>query len=595
MTKQFVLANLLLSSCFVFSQSPTEKIRLNQLGFYPSSEKVVIVEDSSSQNNFCILRNGLQKDTVFKGKLSKPQTWEYSDEKVMKAVFSDFIDKGEYILNVQGLGNSYPFSIGNKKIGEASKASMKAFYLDRASIEIQSKYGGKWSRKAGHLDAEILVHNSAASPGRPTGTIISSPNGWYDAGDYNKYIVNSGITMYSLLSLLEDFPYYSDSLNLNIPESGNKLPDILDEILWNLRWMLTMQDPFDGGVYHKLTNANFDGSIMPEFANKTRYVVKKGTAASLDFAAIMAKSSRVIAKYRKQLPGLSDSCLKASLKAYKWAKKNPAVAYVQSDLSDPSINTGAYDDFNFTDEFFWAATELFISTNKLEYIEDADLEAVYQRPFSLPVWQNVGTLGIFTLAKNANIFSGGIKYEDYNFAGASKIILNYANRLRSHKKESAYGISMGTETGDFSWGSNSVCANQGMLLIQAFLLTGDKSYLESANANLDYILGRNAVGYSFLTGFGSLSAINPHQRLSEADNTSEPLPGFMVGGPNPGQEDKGFCIGKYTSSLPAKSYTDNKCSYASNEIAINWQSGFAYLSNAIHAIRIGNYSLINPP
>ena len=134
---------------------------------------------------------------------------------------------------------------------------MKGFYFQRVSTPLESKYAGPWARPAGHPDDKVEVHPSATSTQLPAGTIISSPGGWYDAGDYNKYVVNSGITMGTLLSAYEDFPAYFDTLNTNIPESGNRLPDILDEVLVNLRWMLTMQDPGDGGVYHKCTNASF--------------------------------------------------------------------------------------------------------------------------------------------------------------------------------------------------------------------------------------------------------------------------------------------------------------------------------------------------
>src|SRR5690606_10777762 len=146
---------------------------------------------------------------------------------------------------------------------------------------------------------------------------------WYDAGDYNKYIVNSGITMGTLFSLYEDFPAFVADLEVSIPEQGNSIPDLLDETLWNLRWMLKMQDPADGGVYHKLTAADFEGSIIPAEAKAQRYVVQKSTTASLDYSAVMAQAYRIFQKYEKNLPGLADSCLDASVKAWEWAKQNP--------------------------------------------------------------------------------------------------------------------------------------------------------------------------------------------------------------------------------------------------------------------------------
>ncbi|MBX9852772.1 MAG: glycoside hydrolase family 9 protein [Cytophagaceae bacterium] len=182
------------------------------------------------------------------------------------------------------------------------------------------------------MDNNVLVHNSAANAFRPTGTIISSPRGWYDAGDYNKYIVNSGITTYTVLSLYEQYPLYFDTVNLNIPESGNTLPDILDEALWNVRWMLTMQDPSDGGVYHKLTTADFSGTVMPHINTSTRYVVQKSTGATLNFAAVMAQAARIFSLYPTQLPGLADSCINASVNAWIWSRKNPNVQYNQASL-----------------------------------------------------------------------------------------------------------------------------------------------------------------------------------------------------------------------------------------------------------------------
>src|SRR5471030_2498462 len=235
----------------------------------------------------------------------------------------------------------------------------------RASLALNEKYAGKWARAEGHPDTTVLIHPSAASEKRPAGTRISSPRGWYDAGDYNKYIVNSGISTSTLLSLYEDFPAYMKTVKLNIPESGNGIPDILNEILWNLRWMLTMQDLNDGGVYHKLTNAAFDKFEMPDKATAPRYVVQKGTAATLDFAAVMAQASRIFKKFPKELPGLADSCLTQANKAWDWAVKNPDVAYNQDAMNkkfSPAVTTGAYGDRIFSDEFIWAASELFVTT-----------------------------------------------------------------------------------------------------------------------------------------------------------------------------------------------------------------------------------------
>jgi len=582
MLKQAITFITTLSILSGYAQTPgSENIRLNQVGFYPNSPKVAIVVNTPQAEKFFVVSES-GKDTVFSGTLKKAGIWEFSQESVSQADFSQVQNAGKYHLFVPGLGNSYSFKIGKDVLLSPGKASLKGFYFQRASTALSEKYAGKWARAEGHPDDSVKVHNSAASPNRPTGTIISSSRGWYDAGDYNKYIVNSGISTGTLLSLYEDYPSFFDTLKVNIPESGNSIPDILDEILWNLRWMMTMQDPSDGGVYHKLTAASFEGMVMPEIAKKQRYVVQKGTAATLDFAAVTAQAARIFKNFNTQLPGLSDSLLKASVAAYNWAKKNPDRAYVQSKLSDPTILTGEYGDGDFEDEFQWANLELFVTTGDKKYYDDAQLPATLSSAFGVPAWPVVNTLGLYSLARNSTRFSN---MKGIDLKAVTDQIVKMADRYKNNAAQSPYAIPMGVDKSDFVWGSNSVAANQGILLLNAYKITGDRSYLNAAIANQDYLLGRNATGYSFLTGFGSKSPMNPHHRPSVADKNKEPVPGLMVGGPNPGQQDAIHCKRyKEENKYPATSYIDEHCSYASNEIAINWNAPFAYETLAIEAL-----------
>ncbi|WP_081912612.1 glycoside hydrolase family 9 protein [Salegentibacter sp. Hel_I_6] len=562
------------------SDSGSDKIRINQIGFYPEASKKAIIVTSEA-TDFSILTAD-QKTEVFSGKLSEPKEWPHSKETVKQADFSSVENSGKYVLHVSGIGTSHPFEIAKNVHYEPAKASMKAFYYQRASTDLPEEYAGKWAREAGHPDDKVKIHNSAASQNRPAGSTISSPGGWYDAGDYGKYIVNSGITMGTLLSLYEDFPNYLDTLNLNIPESQNNIPDFLDETLYNLRWMMTMQDE-DGGVYHKLTSANFHGAVAPKDATLQRWVVQKGTAATLDFAAVTAQASRIFQNYN-ELPGLSDSLLVMSEKAYTWAKENPQAIYRQEELKNPKISTGAYGDQNFKDELQWAATELFITTGNENYYKDANLESSLETDFGIPAWPNVNTLALYSLVRHRDKYTNS---EVVDIDAIINQITKMGDALVSSSKTSAYAIPMGTRESDFVWGSNSTAANQGILLLNAFQITDDEKYLNAANANLDYLLGRNATGYSFLTGFGEKATRDPHHRPSESDDIEDPVPGLLAAGPNPGQQDKEGCKNKYTDThkYPATSYIDDRCSYASNEIAINWNAPFVYLANAIEAIR----------
>ncbi|WP_210463316.1 glycoside hydrolase family 9 protein [Rufibacter roseolus] len=560
--------------------SSQETIRLNQIGFYPNASKIAVVVGENKGGKFFVKTADGSK-TVFTGQLTDAKAAELSGKPTRLADFSGFSGTGSYVLEIPGVGKSYPFDIKPQVHGPVAAAAIKGFYFQRTAIELPEKYAGKWHRPAGHPDDKVLVHPSAASAQRPAGTVISSPKGWYDAGDYNKYIVNSGITMGTLLSSYEDFPKFYAAQKLNIPESGNAVPDLLDEALWNLRWMLTMQDPNDGGVYHKLTNPAFDGMVMPHEATKPRYVVQKGTGAALNFAAVMAQASRVYKNFPKEFPGLSDSCLTAATKAWEWAQKNPNVAYEQDDMNksfDPDVTTGAYGDKDFNDERLWAAAELYTTTQKDSYYQAVNVLPDARMP--LPSWAQVRLLGYYTLLRNKN--QKGAAQKD--LPEIRKRLLQSADDMVTGAANASYRMVIGRAKEDYVWGSSSVAANQGILLVQAYQLTGDKKYLQAALSNLDYLLGRNAVGYSFVTGFGEKSTMHPHHRPSIADGVAEPVPGLLSGGTNSNANKQDKCEG-YTATSPDEMYLDVDCSYASNEIAINWNAPLVYLTGAMEALQ----------
>jgi endoglucanase len=573
-----ILAITLLMSINLLGQNKlSEDIRLNQIGFYPGERKIaVVVKDIISE---FYVTSPDQKQKYFTGQLSAVRQSEFSSKKTCIADFSAFTSPGTYALFISGVGYSYVFEIKANALQDAAASTLKAFYFIRASTSLPDKFATKWNRPAGHPDNKVVIHSSAASSTRPAGSIIASSKGWYDAGDYNKYIVNSGITMGPLLSAYEVFPDYFKKLNTNIPESSNNVPDILDEVLWNLRWMLTMQDPSDGAVYHKLTNASFDGMVMPHEANTVRYVVQKGTSATLDFAAVTAQAARVFKEYEKDFPGLSDSCLAASKKAWAWAKENPSVAYDQDAMNKkykPEITTGAYGDRNFADEFSWAGAELYVTTKDDEYYKSIDVTG----KTSLPSWGNVKLLGYYTMIRFQKSLTP-LAIKDI-FAIRSEVVALCDDLANGFENRSFITV-MGKSASDYGWGSNAVAANQGIALLHAYKITGNKKYFVYALSNADYLLGRNGTGYSFVTSMGDKTPMHPHHRPSEADGIKEPIPGLLSGGPNPQQQDK--C--SYPSSIADESFVDDVCSYASNEIAINWNAPVVYLLNAVEALESG--------
>jgi len=580
-TTVFFLLILLGCVCSVaYSQDQTTDIRLNQVGFLPNATKLAVV-NSTTATTYEIKTSDLKK-TVFKGTLSNEVFWKESDEKIKIADFSSFAESGSFVVLVPDKGKSYPFTIKPDIFVPLLKGSIKAFYYNRCSTPLLAQHAGQFARPTGHPDNEVIVHASAATAIRPAGTKISTPYGWYDAGDYNKYIVNSGISTFSLLAAYESFPTFYDTLQLNIPESNNTIPDLLDEALWNIRWMFTMQDPNDGGVYNKTTNANFDGMVMPEKATAPRYVVDKGTAAALDFAAIMAMTARV---YKKYLPEFADSCLQKAKYAWTWAKTNPDVAFRNPKAIDnfPAVSTGGYGDRNFSDEFSWAATELYITTKEDNYYSEIQLTSTN---YDIPGWPNVRTLGLLSLISHRKQLS-----PIADTAIAIQKLLGLANPIKDfHKTASPYRITHN----NFFWGSNSMPANQGMILSYAFQVTHNYDYFNAALSALDYLLGRNATTFSFVTGFGTKYPMHIHHRPTEADGIVEPIPGFLAGGPNPQNTDDCGGMSAYPSSLPALCYADKMCSYSTNEIAINWNAPLVFIVGSVQANYLQAYSANAP-
>ena len=528
---------------------------INQVGYRPSDPKQFSLVGASG-NVEIVNASGQTALSVTPGAASY---WDASGQNVQLVDFSELKTAGKYSIKVGGQVLRQDLVVKDNTFEDVLKAAAKWFYYQRASMALESQYAGKWSRAAGHTNSTVELHNSAGSGS------IQSTKGWYDAGDYGRYIVNSGITTYTLLSLYEHFPNYFKSLKWNIPAEGS-LPDLLAEIKWNLDWMLTMQAN-DGSVYHKLTSLGFPGDVMPAQDNLKLYVIGKSAEAAFDFAGVMAVAARV---YKPFDSNYANKCLEAAKKAYAWGSNNMNVHFT----ANPSdVSTGAYEGNNASDEKLFAGTELAITTNDGSYKQSGTTEYI-------SYWGDMKGIATYGKATHASVFSDA--------GEAKQKILSTADGFVNRTK-SGFGVVMAKD--DFVWGSNAVASNQGVWLLHAYYLTGDEKYYAAALKVLDYLLGKNPLDMSFVTGYGTKSPMMPHHRPSTSDNVTEPIPGMLVGGPQPGGEDVGSAAewkcADYRTGQAATAYTDQRCSYATNEVAINWNAPLAYLAGALEAINAG--------
>ncbi len=563
--KNVILSIIVGALLSLSSGSPTkeatnsDKIRINQLGFYPASVKQFLAVDTKASTFRLVRPDG---SVAFSGELTDNDTWDASGEHVMLGDFSSFTTSGKYFIVVDGEIKSPPFQIKEGLYQEALQAAIKSYYFQRASMPIEEQYGGKYNRAAGHPDDRCLFHPSS---GYSEGTMNSS-GGWYDAGDYGKYTVNAALSTGQMLHLVEIYPDAVANSSLNIPESGNGISDLMDEMKYELDWIMTMQDN-DGGVFHKITAKNFSGFIMPADYDLERMVIGKGTAATLNFAAVMAQASRL---FNKTEMDWSAKALTAAEKAWKWAMQNDNVAF----RNPPDVRTGEYGDNEFSDDFYWAAAELFISTKKSEYLDyftSNRQEYAHQLTNSWKFF--VRNNGFHSLLANRSLLDPGFA------ASLEKGHITLADEILEKITKNPYRIALDR----FEWGSNSDILNQAMILCIAHHITGDKKYLAGAEQITDYILGKNATGYCFLTGFGTKNVMFPHHRPSGADGIDEPVPGFIVGGPNGHRQDRNTV--NYQSKFPAKSYMDVQESYASNEVCINWNAPAVFVLGYLQQVR----------
>jgi endoglucanase len=556
------LALLLLVPFAALAATPTLEIKVDQVGYLPGAPKIAVVASKTATGDFTI-RNAAGDAVAFRGRLAAPVDDPDSGDRVQIADFTKLIKPGRYYLDVDGTGRSWNFAIGEDVYARAWYLAMRSFYGQRCgtAVDLGPEFPG-YKHEACHLEG--AYH---ASSGK-SGTHVSK-GGWHDAGDYGRYVVNSGISTGTLLWTWEMYTSRLKNIKLNIPETGNGLPDILNEIRWNLDWMLSMQDD-DGGVWHKQTSEKFCGFVMPEKDALVSYVIGTGrdpfksSCATGDFAAVLAIAARAYKPFEARY---ADKCLRAAKQAWTWLEKYPAVTFE----NPAGVGTGGYGDRNCADEHLWAAAELWRTTGDAAY-ERYFMEHYAEfrnqiRPVGPQSWGSVSNLALWTYAlgggKNADAV-GAIRQDSRS--AADQIVARTASN--------GYRISLTSR--DYIWGSNSVVANYGMQLLVANALQKDPRYVEAALENLHYLLGRNTFSLSFVTQVGENPFRHPHHRPSGADQNPEPWPGLLSGGPNRGRQDN--AMKKVSADLPpAKIYLDDQEAYSANEVAINWNAPLVFV------------------
>mgnify|MGYP001284334395 CR=1 FL=1 len=568
------------------AEEPSESpIRFNQIGFEPGAQKRFVVE---ARRTFRWSLRDAAGDVVAQGEAT-PQPDPESGEDVAAITIDTPLPAGRYAF-VAGDSESRSVTVAAHPFRGLARDALGFFYQQRAGIPIERRYVQRadLARPAGHRNEVATCFSGRDQKGLVwpgCDREIDISGGWYDAGDRGKYVVNAGVSVWMLLDAYARSaaagatPLTGDGIAA-MPEAGNGIPDILDEARYELEWLLKMQLPdhsrvavtdiagnkvrmIDGSglAYHKLADAHWAPMpIRVEDDHRPRYLYPPSTAATLNLAAVAAQAARI---WRPIDPAFADRCLAAARRAFAAALAHPALF-----ADDRFDGSGAYGDTDVSDEFFWAAAELAATTEERRYIDYVAASPFPDRKAAGGIsWGSTAPLGTITLATQDD------RLPETLVAAQRRAVLAAADRLVAD--DAAQGYRFPAVPGPTQWGSNGALLSNAVLLGTAYDLSGDGRYRRAVIDALDYVLGRNPLDRSYVTGYGARAMRNPHHRFwAHQLDPSFPLPppGVVSGGPNSSAMVDPVAQRMRGSCAALTCWADDARAYALNEVAINWNA-----------------------
>lgn len=521
-------------------------VRLNTVGYLPRHEKRATLPAPCGEFKVVRLSDGAP---LLRGTSSGPTREADTGEDLCVADFSALRELGLYRLEAGG-ARSAPFRVGRDVYVAAFRTAVRAMHLWRCGSAVRAVHDGvTYAHAACHLEDARLDF-----VGGPGGARRDAAGGWHDAGDYNKYVVNAGVTVGLMLRAWEEFGARVCRVGLELPKPPDASPAYLAEVKWELDWLLKMQAA-DGSVYHKVSTPDFGPAVAPEGEQTERFFTPWSSAATADFVAVTAAAARVFkpfdAAYARRL-------LDAARRSYAFLRAHPESR--RADLK--GFTTGSYQTDD-ADDRLWAAAELWQTTGGRDALADFEARARrFEGRFSQDWgWGDVKNLGLLT----------------YLFSARPGRDARLVRRVREALIETADGIILtrgrsvhARPLARYYWGANGGVANTTVLLRAAHRIDPKPAYAEAALDALSHLLGRNFYGRSFVTGVGFDPPRRPHDRRSMAPGSAGAWPGYLVGGGWPRATD----------------WVDDSDNYRVNEIAINWNAPLIYaLASALPEAR----------
>jgi endoglucanase len=540
-------------------------VRVSQIGYRPHDRKLLIA--TVPVDHFTIVDHATD-EIVYEG---QAESWGFdqdAQQEIYWGRFHSLTTPGTYRAILDTGDESYPFTISEDVYAAPIRLAARALYLQRSGIDIYDAENSGVDLEAGHLTPAILWGDESSTP-------MDVSGGWYDAGDFGRYIPTGAFAVGQLLIGFSANPEFFADGSLNIPESGNGLPDLLDEIKWELDWMLRMQRE-DGAVYHKVTTRSFaDFGTLPAEDTSQLFVFEVSSADTAYFSATLAHAARIFADYDAEY---AATLLSAAERAWTWLEQNPDQVPVGG-FQNPPVSEypmqGGYD-FVGTEEIprMWAAAELFNTTGNSTY-ETAFaqyFEAVSPQGRQAMSWANAYPMALYAYltAENANANT---------WASVAEVFQAQAQQIFDVAFMSGYGVTLNDSVPGFEyvWGSNQVALAHGLYLMMANELFPDLRYPHVALGQVQYILGVNPLAKAYISGIGADPMLHPHHNLSFRMQVA--VPGFITEGANSqGSGGDAALEALWEVGVPAAmSYTDAWESWASNEPTIDANATFVAL------------------
>ncbi|XID95884.1 glycoside hydrolase family 9 protein [Paenibacillaceae bacterium WGS1546] len=549
-------------------------IKVNQLGYPVDGVKQALVtgfEDVLTVDEgtpFSVV-NAISHVAAYSGALILTDNYDEVDsgERIFTADFTAFTTPGRYYVAVSGLENSPTFAIGTaSELYEPFLYDVtRYFYYQRASIPIASPYVTDYPRPDFTPDTAVpLMSNNSI--------IKDVSKGWYDAGDKGKYVNAGAKALSDLFWAYELMPEKFTDAQFNIPESGNGIPDILDEARWEVEWILKMQDAATGGFYARVAFHDDDNMLNREVIDKDTVSPRteiKTTADTATAAGILAHAYLI---YQTIDPTFAQQCLDAAEAAWAYLEAHP------ENIRTPNTGKWPYDVEDDSSNRLWAAGSLYRSTGDAEYNDYflanyTDMEPHFLAPLDFASgWDTTWSTGFFSYLKSANPDPAVVSWY------ATRFQQWFDDKLARHSESPWDSV---VRDGHYYWGITMQIANTPMEMIIGTKVLGifesNKADIdELAYSQLDWILGQNPVGISFVSGYGDNSVQYPFSIIFRTDNVPGVPKGYLVGGPNKYSND--IAIGNQISRFSAKNYHDNFQEWTTNEHTVYWNSGLVFLA-----------------